>query len=324
MIADDLTGALEAGAHFSGRGLPSCVTTTNVPANTQVAVLDTETRHRSPAEAYAIVKGIARQSNPELIYKKTDSTLRGNIGAELRAILDSFPGRKVTYAPAYPDLGRTVRNGKLYVRGVPVHQTEFAADELNPIRSSDVAGVLDGVPATILDGESNEDIRRAASLILSGPPAIAAGPAALAAALAGQLSENGPSVRPFPKLSRCLIVNGSRHPASLAQIEFAKNNGCFGNGWDYFENAANGDGMARAAQTGVLISQVLHSYEAVIVFGGDTAYGIHSALGSEPFDPFSELLPGVPLSRSKGIYWITKAGGFGAADILCDIRRRLT
>jgi uncharacterized protein YgbK (DUF1537 family) len=295
-----------------------------VAVNIQVAVFDTETRHRAPAEAYTIVKGITQQCNPELIYKKTDSTLRGNIGAELRAILHSFPDRRVTYAPAYPDLGRTVRNGQLYVRGVPVHQTEFAADELNPIRSSDVAGVLDGVPATILDGESNEDIWRAAALILSGPPGIAAGPAALAAALAGQLSGNGHPVRPFPKLSRCLIVNGSRHPASLAQIEFAKNNGCFENGWDYFESAAAGDGMTRAAQTGTLVSQVIHRYEAVIVFGGDTAYGIHSALGSEPFDPFGELLPGVPLSRSKELYWITKAGGFGAPDILCDIRRRLT
>lgn len=324
MIADDLTGALEAGAHFSGRGLPSCVTTTNVAENIQVAVFDTETRHRSPAEAYTVVKGITRQCNPELIYKKTDSTLRGNIGAELRALLDNFPNRRVIYSPAYPDLRRTVLDGKLYVRGIPVHQTEFAADEFNPIRSSDVAGVLDGVPATILDGESNEDIRRAASLILSGPPAIAAGPAALAAALAGQLSGNGHSVRPFPKLSRCLIVNGSRHPASLAQIEFAKNNGCFENGWDYFESAATGDGVARAAYTGALVSQIIHSYEAVIVFGGDTAYGIHSALGSEPFDPLGELLPGVPLSCSKGLYWITKAGGFGAPDILCDIRRRLT
>jgi uncharacterized protein YgbK (DUF1537 family) len=295
-----------------------------VAVNIQVAVFDTETRHRAPAEAYTIVKGITQQCNPELIYKKTDSTLRGNIGAELRAILHSFPDRRVTYAPAYPDLGRTVRNGQLYVRGVPVHQTEFAADELNPIRSSDVAGVLDGVPATILDGESNEDIWRAAALILSGPPGIAAGPAALAAALAGQLSGKRPSCSAISKALSLSDRQRQPSPASLAQIEFAKNNGCFENGWNYFESAAAGDGMTRAAQTGTLVSQVIHRYEAVIVFGGDTAYGIHSALGSEPFHPFGELLPGVPLSRSKELYWITKAGGFGAPDILCDIRRRLT
>ena len=60
---------------------------------------------------------------PELIYKKTDSTLRGNIAAELRALADLFPTWRIGYAPAYPALGRTVKNGVLYVDDVPVSET---------------------------------------------------------------------------------------------------------------------------------------------------------------------------------------------------------
>jgi uncharacterized protein YgbK (DUF1537 family) len=64
--------------------------------------------------------------------------------------------------------------------------------------------------------------------------------------------------------------------------------------------------------------------DALVVFGGDTAFGIHKALGGQPFEVWGEVLPGVPLSRSGDLFWITKAGGFGAADVLCGIRRILT
>ena len=65
-------------------------------------------------------------------------------------------------------------------------------------------------------------------------------------------------------------------------------------------------------------------FDTLIVFGGDTVYGIHEAFGSPDFTPLGELVPGVPVSLSAGIQWITKAGGFGGADILCDIKRRVT
>jgi uncharacterized protein YgbK (DUF1537 family) len=64
--------------------------------------------------------------------------------------------------------------------------------------------------------------------------------------------------------------------------------------------------------------------DAVVVFGGDTAFGIHHAFGAPAFDSYCEVYPGVPLSRCGDLFWITKAGGFGARDLLCEIRRRLT
>jgi uncharacterized protein YgbK (DUF1537 family) len=59
--------------------------------------------------------------------------------------------------------------------------------------------------------------------------------------------------------------------------------------------------------------------DVLTVFGGDTALGIHRALGGPPFEAWVEIVPGVPLSRCGDLFWITKAGGFGAADILCKI-----
>ena len=123
-FADDLTGALEAGAKFAGRGMRTVVTAAgeNCPGY-EAVVVDTETRHLSRAEAEAVLTALAG-GEAEVIYKKTDSTLRGHIGAELRAMAGVY-GAGVAYIPAYPAMGRTVRRGQLHVNGVPVHRTAF-------------------------------------------------------------------------------------------------------------------------------------------------------------------------------------------------------
>src|SRR4051794_14143719 len=115
VIADDLTGSLEAGAKFSQAGLSSAVTVRlDDDADAPVLVIDTESRHVSPAEAELIIGTACRGREATLIYKKTDSTLRGNIAAELRALSSCFPG-PIAYVAAYPALGRTVRDGMVYV-----------------------------------------------------------------------------------------------------------------------------------------------------------------------------------------------------------------
>ena len=331
-LADDLTGALEVGARFAECRVRAQVTTAlslDSAPESDVLVINTESRHLSALDAAAVVRsvaGTARPHQPSLIYKKTDSTLRGNIAAELRALLDVWPERRVLYAGAYPALGRTVRAGQLLVRGVPVHQTEFAADLLNPITTSDIRTVLGSVPATIRDGESDGDLRAAAGDILAEEgDQIAAGPAALAGALAELIGDRG-EVRPLPRLNRILVVNGSRHPASEAQTAYAREQGFFTDQWTWFDDEVTGEGTARALRAGERVRQRLQSsrFEALIVFGGDTASGIHRAFGAPPFEPICEVVPGVPISHCAGLYWITKAGGFGAPDILDEIRKRLS
>jgi uncharacterized protein YgbK (DUF1537 family) len=106
----------------------------------------------------------------------------------------------------------------------------------------------------------------------------------------------------------------------------AKEEHLFGDGWIRLEEPVGGTGIERANQTGECVRRMLHSihFDALIVFGGDTAFGIHRSLGAPPFHPQGEIAPGVPISESSGLLWVTKAGGFGPPDILSTIRERLT
>jgi uncharacterized protein YgbK (DUF1537 family) len=267
-----------------------------------------------------------RRHEPWLVYKKTDSTLRGNIGAELRALHVVFPEREIIYVPAYPSMGRTVRSGRLLVHGLPVHETEFGRDPLNPVLHSDLEAVLEGVPATVVDGECEEDVRDAAHDIASSQqPLIVAGPAAIAGALAACLRLQRNPVPSLPKVRRCLIINGSMNSVSETQVRYAAERGCVGNGWDIFTYAAPGSGLQRAAGLGNCVIEILNQkrYDAIIVFGGDTAFGIHQAFGRSVFHSYAEVVPGVPVSSSAGIFWITKAGGFGEPDLICRLQERL-
>ena len=103
-LADDLTGALEIGGIFGGRGAVSLVTTERtldppgLDGCTSILTVDTDSRHLPPDVAARRVAELARcaaSRDIPFIYKKTDSTLRGNIGAELRGLMDAFPGQTV-------------------------------------------------------------------------------------------------------------------------------------------------------------------------------------------------------------------------------------
>ena len=77
-----------------------------------------------------------------LIAKKIDSTLRGWIGREIQAVLDSECADAVALCPTNPGAARTVENGLLLVDGTPVHQTAFSRDPAFPIRTSRVDQIV--------------------------------------------------------------------------------------------------------------------------------------------------------------------------------------
>lgn len=336
VFADDLTGALEAGALFAASGHPSRVFTkpVSVPLpSVEVLIFDTQTRHFTPAQAQKrigdLVAQLPRTLAGTLIYKKTDSTLRGNIGPEIAALQAWFPDREVLYVPAYPALGRTARDGKLLLAGAPIHKSEFAADALNPVATSTLSEVLHPATGRILDGETEDDVRLAAAEVAQDPGRfLVAGPAAIARHLATHL----PAVGTQPGLpllgsTRLLVVNGSRHPASLAQLAHARAHACLNDGrWREFFYAGGQSGLERASQVGAEVATILHAsaFDGILVFGGDTAHGIYAALGETFLDPLGEVWPGVPVSRSSsGLLWVTKAGGFGPEDLIARLMQNL-
>jgi uncharacterized protein YgbK (DUF1537 family) len=328
-IADDLTGALEAGAKFAERGVPSLVAAHPVRNICHpVLVIDTESRHLPPGEAAAVVARAAG-THAKILYKKTDSTLRGNIGAELRAMLALHPRARIAYVPAYPALGRTVRDGRLFVDRIPVHESAFARDALNPIADSSIAGLLgEDLPCTIFDGETDADVRRATAEALSGAgPTILAGPASVAAALAELLDISRQPVRPWPPVARCLILNGSLHEASAGQVAHAEAHSVAE--WQVFHVPipAGLTAPEAAAVIGHAVARRLDAadIDTLMVFGGDTAFGILKALGNPPLEPLGEVVTGVPLSRVVGrnLTLITKAGGFGGESLIDRVRESL-
>jgi uncharacterized protein YgbK (DUF1537 family) len=332
-FADDLTGALETAAKFADFGFRAVTTMGARPVSedTDVLVIDTETRHVSSEEAAARVRQAALASpgdGLDLIYKKTDSTLRGNVSAELAALADVYPERGIVYGPAYPAMGRTVADGHLLVHGTPVHETEFARDPLNPIGNSRVRDLFhERMPIEIHDGQSDADVEVTAHAILRGQPTpIAAGPAALAGQLAALLAR-GPRIVPqWPELRTCLVVNGSLHPQSLRQIERARK-AAWEPAWRILTcpSEATCAPLEMAHRTGRIVADLHRTtpLDGLIIFGGDTAAAIVEALGNPLLHALGEIVPGVPVSRADGLWLITKAGGFGNDDLLLDLHRRL-
>lgn len=150
IVADDLTGASDTGVQFARKGF-----LTQVILNAQslsqdfdkerITVIDTDSRALSRTDAYRQVKAVAdtlKLAGCAHIYKKIDSTLRGNIGVEIDALMDVLPFDFAVIVPAFPVMGRTTVGGVHRLKGVPVHLTELAADPKCPVHESDIMKLL--------------------------------------------------------------------------------------------------------------------------------------------------------------------------------------
>ena len=93
ILADDLTGALDTGVQFSLRNIPTSVIVSEKPGisrltqDCEVLSINAETRHMDRKSAYYCIKSLLEKyaSPGHYIYIKTDSALRGNIGAAFLA-----------------------------------------------------------------------------------------------------------------------------------------------------------------------------------------------------------------------------------------------
>ena len=151
IIADDLTGALDTGVQFSKKNMSTIVTTDlnfnfeDICKEADVVVVDTESRHIPAAEAKERVKSILSKFNKKEIrffYKKTDSTLRGNLGSEVEGFMEGLNINEVSFIPAFPSGKRTVKDGVLYVNNVKLAETQFAMDILNPVTDSFIPDII--------------------------------------------------------------------------------------------------------------------------------------------------------------------------------------
>ena len=275
IIADDLTGAADCGVMFRGFGVEAVVLLCKPGRHTidsaelriaEVVAIDGDTRCLGAAQAEDAVRRLllwcsdsdGRGDDCPLLFKKVDSTLRGNVAVELAAALRSRRARippparvGVVFAPAFPALGRTTVNGRQLVFGLPLRETElWSSERTRPpeeitqmlaeaglscamIDLALVRGEMSGLESAMIrrthevdvlvcDAETEEDLEAIArSAMLLDKGTIWAGSAGLARSIANA-SGFRPAIDSFPRQScdgSTLFVVGSQATASREQAD---------------------------------------------------------------------------------------------------------
>ncbi|MCC8025622.1 MAG: hypothetical protein LIP16_10030 [Clostridium sp.] len=151
IIADDMTGMLDAEAQFANRGILSDAFLGDITiedlnnCGARVAAVTTESRHLSKEQAYEKVfriADLAKKAGVGTIFKKTDSVLRGHVGTELTAVMHAAGSSQILFFPAYPEQNRITKDGVQYVEGVPIAESIFGNDRLDPVISSFIPEIL--------------------------------------------------------------------------------------------------------------------------------------------------------------------------------------
>jgi len=260
IIADDLTGAIEAGVQLSKQDIPAMVVIdSNIDLkpvllnkrNTAI-VVNTESRHLLPEEAATRISKVllsVKGHGIKWFYKKTDSTMRGNIGAELEAFIYGTNQSVLPYIPAHPKLNRFTCDGFQFIGDILLHQTSFANDPHEPIESSFVPDILkkqseieiqlsdptkifpensaiEETKIIVFNCKSESDLQSIGETILNnGFQNAIAGTAGFVEILPKLLPLSSFKINMDPIIGPVLFANGSLNIASQRQVEFAKNQG---------------------------------------------------------------------------------------------------
>lgn len=150
VVADDFTGANDTGVQFAKRNFKSTVLMNidNINKsleNCDVLVVDTESRFDDREKAYKKtfeIGEIVKAKNFKLIYKKLDSTFRGNIGAEISGLMDSLAIRHALVVPAFPSNQRITKNGMIYIKGQLLAESEMSDDPRTPVKESFIPDII--------------------------------------------------------------------------------------------------------------------------------------------------------------------------------------
>lgn len=146
VISDDFTGAAEIGGIALRNGFSVTLdTSVNANYNCDILVIATNTRSLCKIEAQKQIKEVTEkllELNPEFIYKKTDSLLRGKVGDELDIQLTVSGKEKVLLVPANPAMNRTIVDGVYYINKIPLMDSNFFGDDFDKGTTSNVLDMI--------------------------------------------------------------------------------------------------------------------------------------------------------------------------------------
>ena len=258
IIADDLTGAMDTGVQFAKEGLHTVVMLGDgeLPP-VEMVVVSTDSRDLPAPEAYRRAREAAQRLGGRTLYKKIDSTLRGNLGAELEGLLDGLGLERALVAPAFPANGRTTVGGCHLVNGVPLAESAFAKDPLWPARESHLPTLLarqtrravgylplatvergeraviralraEKAPIVVADAETPAHLRTLALALAGLEGWLPCGSAGLAQEWPRALGLERPKamLRWAADPEPAMVLAGSRHRVTAEQLRRASEEGC--------------------------------------------------------------------------------------------------
>lgn len=386
IVADDLTGSGDTAVQFVRAGWVTHLSIGGArdaldaagESDVEVLAVTTHSRPMPGDEAAAVVANeiaVLRRAGVRRLYKKVDSTLRGAFRAEIEATQQAWgEDAIVVVCPAFPATGRTVRDGTVFVDGLPVTQTSAATDPVTPVTEGHIPTLLQCAHVAqrpsesaddlgrrisaagsivVVDAETSEDIDKLARAIVSlGDRAVPVGAGGLAIPLArlwASEQSRGPVV----------VVVTSQHSASRGQARALTAGGAhtwsptlealadesLWKDWSAQvlagvstldmtttptvlllapEGRADGlDSEKVATRLGELAGELVRRFEVagIVATGGDGASHTLQALSANGIALVDEVTGGVPLGRltggeAAGLPVVTKAGGFGAENVL--------
>ncbi|TAY05428.1 four-carbon acid sugar kinase family protein [Rhizobium leguminosarum] len=271
-IADDYTGASDLANTLTKNGLRT-VQTVGIPdpaltlPDVDAVVVSLKIRSVPASDAVAAAASAERwlrqRGAGHVLYKicsTFDSTDAGNIGPVTEALSDAAGGGGVLVTPAFPETGRTVYLGHLFVGGQPLNESPLKDHPLNPMhdanlvrvltrQSRNAVGLIDlttiaagpgavkarldalstaGITAVIADAIFERDLETLGEVALETPVSTGASGLGLGLARAllrsGRISSDGATtadaIRPVGGLSA--IVAGSCSKATLHQLDIAE------------------------------------------------------------------------------------------------------
>jgi uncharacterized protein YgbK (DUF1537 family) len=325
IIADDLTGALDAAAPFAARGLSTVVALSAqalpdaLARNADVVGVSTDSREISANQARAQVASVvAALPRAIALFKKVDSRLKGNIEAEL----DALPHRRALVIPAIPAFGRWMREGMLGGFGVtePIDIALRLGHHANNAALPDIA----------TDNEIDAAIRHETF-------DLPVGARSLAEAIAAEMAPETTPQRPRLPKAPVYCVIGSTDPITLQQIDALRASrtdlayiaALNGRGPEEMPasapltiiQAVPDESPADGRSVALALSETLHRINpptgsVMVVSGGATAQIVLEQLGIGFLTLLGEALPGLPIARTEKFTVITKSGGFGGRETL--------
>lgn len=266
-IADDFTGASDIASFFKIGGLQTVlyneIPQKNADSEAQALVIALKTRtadtNLAVEQSLEALEWLKKQGVKQIYIKYCstfDSTPKGNIGPISDAVMDALHAEYSLVCPALPVNGRTVTEGKLYVNGVPLHESSMKDHPLTPMWDCDLKNLMEaqsrysshkigklfedrkklaafikekkksGIPFYLIpDCEKNEDSRCTADFFHDLP--LITGGSGLAPYLAEIWAQNNKAKEKIfskPK-GPVLLLAGSCSVATRGQIRFWKEKG---------------------------------------------------------------------------------------------------